>query len=165
MTTSLQKRVGAPDPIDGRRLGEVLDFMRVIWELDHALQSRSKRMETSLGVTGPQRLVIRIVGRFPGIPAGELAALLHVHPSTLTGILKRLERRRLLKRRIDPRDGRRFLFSLTDAGRDIDREREGTIEIAVERALAVAPAESIAAARALLTAISANLGNTGLGGS
>src|SRR5438132_8459125 len=37
------------------------------------------------------RLVMRIVGRFPGIAAGRVAQILHVHPSTLTGILKRSE--------------------------------------------------------------------------
>lgn len=30
-------------------LGEVLDFMRLLWGLDHALQRASKRMETTLG--------------------------------------------------------------------------------------------------------------------
>ena len=51
---------------------------------------RQKRMEQRSGVTGPQRLVLRVVGLFPGISAGALARLLHVHPSTLTGVLHRL---------------------------------------------------------------------------
>ena len=45
-----------------RRLGRVLEFMRVLWAVDHALQSTSKWMEVRLGVTGPQRLVIRMIG-------------------------------------------------------------------------------------------------------
>ena len=93
-----------------RALGEVLDFMRLLWALDHALQKRSKQMQAELGITGPQRLVIRIVGRFPGIPAGQLAGILHLHPSTLTGILARLEHRGLITRRSDPRDRRRTLL-------------------------------------------------------
>src|SRR6185436_8768825 len=88
----------------GPPLGAVLDFMRLLWAVDHALQSASKRMEATHGVTGPQRLVVRIVGRFPGIAAGRIAEILHVHPSTLTGILKRLEQRQILTRRSDPRD-------------------------------------------------------------
>jgi DNA-binding MarR family transcriptional regulator len=63
-------------------------------------------MEAAHGVTGPQRLVLRMVGRFPGIAAGRLSEILHVHPSTLTGILKRLEARELLQRKADPRDAR-----------------------------------------------------------
>ncbi len=116
-------------------LGDVLDFMRLLWAVDHGLQSTSKRMETRLGVTGPQRLVIRIVGRSPGISAGELADIMHVHPSTLTGVLKRLEIRGILTRKPDPHDARRALFGLTAKGKDLDQQRTGTVEAAVRRAL------------------------------
>jgi MarR family transcriptional regulator, organic hydroperoxide resistance regulator len=117
-------------------LGDVLDFMRLLWAVDHALQSTSKRMESRLGVTGPQRLVIRIVGRSPGISAGELADIMHVHPSTLTGVLKRLENRGVLTRKPDPADARRALFGLTAKGKELDQQRTGTVEAAVRRALA-----------------------------
>ena len=43
----------------------------------------------------------------------QLAVIMHLHPSTLSGILKRLERRDLLSRRPDPRDRRRALLALT----------------------------------------------------
>lgn len=117
-------------------LGPTLDFLRLLWELDHALQRRSKRMARELGLTGPQRLVLRIAGRFPGIPAGELAALLHVHPSTLTGILKRLERSRRIKRRPHPSDRRRALIGLTEEGRALDAADPHSIEGALERVAA-----------------------------
>lgn len=136
----------------GPSLGPVLDFMRLLWEVHHGLDSRSKRMRLSLGVTGPQRFAVRIVSRFPGISAGELAALLHVHPSTLTGVLDRLVRRGLLARRADPRDARRALFRVTASGRRLDRVRNGTIEAAVRAALVlVAPAKLRAASGALET--------------
>src|ERR687884_1409361 len=98
----------------GDHLGPVLEFMKQLWALDHGLQTVSKRMESRFGITGPQRLVVRIVGRFPGISAGALADVLHVHPSTLTGVLRRLEERGVLQRRGDPNDGRRALFGLTN---------------------------------------------------
>jgi len=134
-------------------LGRVLDFMRLIWAVDHALQRTSKRMEMTIGVTGPQRLVIRIIGRFPGIPAGHLARLLHVHPSTLTGMVKRLERQGLVRKRADPRDGRRLLLSLSDKGRLFDVEAEGTVEAAIQRVLELAGSEQIEAACELLGSI------------
>ena len=40
-------------------LDEVLDFLGLIWNVDHALQSLSKRMSSQHGITGPQRLVLR----------------------------------------------------------------------------------------------------------
>src|SRR5689334_21072015 len=113
--------------------------MRVLWAVDHGLQSVSKRMEAKLGVTGPQRLVIRIVGRNPGIAAGRLADIMHVHPSTLTGILARLTDRELLTRKADPGDARRALFTLTAKGKTVDTQRTGTVEAAVRRALGKLP--------------------------
>lgn len=138
-------------------LGNVLEFMRVIWQLDHALHRTSKRMASSTGVTGPQRLVIRIVGGFPDIPAGRLAELLHLHPSTLTGILKRLERQGMLRRRADPQDARRSLLTLTDKGRTVNVEAGGSVEACVARALRRVPPQKLAAARSVLGEIAAKL--------
>jgi DNA-binding MarR family transcriptional regulator len=45
-----------------------------------------------------------MVGRHPGVDAGELADLLRIHPSTFTGILARLERGKYLIRVVDQRD-------------------------------------------------------------
>lgn len=141
------KLVLAPAPPS---LGEVLDFMRLIWALDHALQQTSKRMMGAIGVTGPQRLVIRIVTRFPGIPAGQIAQLLHVHPSTLTGVLKRLEKQGLIHRRPDPKDGRRAFLGVTEKGKRIDAAGAGTVEAAVERLLARTSRSKLEGARAVL---------------
>jgi DNA-binding MarR family transcriptional regulator len=107
-------------------------------------------MKRELGVTGPQRLVIRLVGRFPGVSAGELATLMHSHPSTLTGVLRRLEARKLLARASDPADARRLLFRLTDRGRRIDRLRAGTVETVVAATLATATAAETRSAAQLL---------------
>jgi DNA-binding MarR family transcriptional regulator len=142
-------------------LGPVLDFMRALWALDHALQSASKRMEGTLGVTAPQRLVLRIVGRFPGASAGEVAAILHLHPSTLTGILKRLEERGLVTRRADPADARRALLRLTARGRRLNGLRDGTVEAAVRRALSKLPAAKVRAARDAALALSGELEKLG----
>ena len=150
------RRTAQPDQTAS--LGEVLDFMRVLWAVDHGLQSRSKRMGREIGVTGPQRVVIRLVGRFPGISAGELADLLHLHPSTLTGILSRLLDRELVSRESDPLDARRALFKLTSDGRKLDQTKSGTVEAAVRKALSKVPATRLEAAREVLESIADSLG-------
>lgn len=143
----------AKEGLRSGELGDVLEFMRLLWELHHQLAATSKRMEARLGITGPQRLAIRIIGRYPGIPAGGLAEILHLHPSTLTGILRRLERGGFVDRRADPADGRRALLGLTERGRALDGGRAGTIESAVHRALEQIPPRKVAAARDVLTAV------------
>ncbi|HYO66281.1 MAG TPA: MarR family transcriptional regulator, partial [Archangium sp.] len=118
----------------------------------------SKRMEARLGLTGPQRLVLRLVGRFPDITAGRLAQILHVHPSTLTGVLKRLEKRGLLERKSDPLDGRKALFALTEGGRTLDVPSEGTVENAVQRAISRLPRARLQNAQEVLMALAQELG-------
>ncbi len=137
------KREGTPGARAVPALGPVLEFMRAVWALDHALQKTSKRMQRTLGITAPQRLVIRILGRFPGTPAGLLAVILHLHPSTLTGILERLQRQKIITRRTDPRDRRRAVLGLTARGRALDVEAKGTVEEAVRAAFEEMPRRKI----------------------
>ena len=103
-----------------------------------------------MGVTGQQRLVVKLVGQRPGISAGALAEILHLHPSTLTGVLRRLVERGALERTQDPADTRRALFRLTPKGRGIDTIRSGTVEARVRVALASMPQEDIAVASRVL---------------
>lgn len=142
---------------DNPPLGAELEFLRLLWAVAHRLGSTSKVMEVSLGVTGLQRLVLRLVGQFPGITATQLAHILHLNSSTLTGVLKRLEQRGYVERQEDPRDARRALLSLTEGGRALDVPAEGTVEAAVQRLLLRVPEEHLSAARELLTALADEL--------
>lgn len=138
-------------------LGEVIDFMRLIWAVDHGLQSRSRQMEATLGVTGPQRLIVKVLGRFPGLTAGQLAEILAVHPSTVTGLLNRLEAKKLIERRKDSHDRRRSFLGLTAAGIAIDRAKAGTIEDAVDRVMRTLPRAKRDAAAEVLRALADSL--------
>ena len=124
--------------------------MQRLWDLVHALAVRSKRMGRTLGVTGPQRLVIRVLGQSPDATAREISDILGLHPSTLTGVLARLEKQGMIQRKVDRVDRRRVRFRLTPAGRRIDRERKGTVEAAVRRAMGRADPAMIAQTEALL---------------
>lgn len=139
------------------RLGEDLELLRLIWALVHGLDRTSKRMERTVGVTAPQRFAIRLVGRFPGMTLAALAALLHVHPSTASGIVKRLEQRGLVCRRSDTRDRRRAYLGLTAAGRRLDAECAGTVESAVHETLTSVPRAAADGARHMLAALAREL--------
>lgn len=132
-------------------------FMQLLWAVAHGLESSSKRMHAELGVTGPQRLVLRIVGHYKRVGAGELAEVLHIHPSSLTGMLKRLEEAELLRRESDPFDRRRALLALTKRGQRLNDQRSGTIESVVADALTKMSKERVGAAKTVLKAIAAAL--------
>jgi DNA-binding MarR family transcriptional regulator len=152
------RRVPQNDP--PKPQGETLQFMQRLWTLTHALEVRSKKMAKTLGVTGPQRLVIRLLGQAPGLGAREVAQTLGLHPSTLTGILARLEQQGMLRREVDVRDRRRARFELTPAGKRIDKERKGTVEAAVRRALTRVSPTVIANTAALLEVLVLELART-----
>jgi DNA-binding MarR family transcriptional regulator len=114
-------------------------------------------MEHELGVTGLQRIIIRLVGRFPGVTAGRLAELVHVHPSTLTGVLKRLVDHGHIARARDANDGRVSHFVLTPLGVRMDKSQAGTVESLVRKAIARMDAEQLASARAVLAAVAREL--------
>jgi DNA-binding MarR family transcriptional regulator len=139
------------------RLDDTLAFLRLFWEVDHEMRAASKRMRAKLGVTGPERLVIRMLGEFQEMSSGELAALLHLHPSTLTVTINRLVRRGLIDRRADERDARRAVLSLTPAGRRLDRLRSDTLEARVRHALAQLPKHKVACVRDVLGALAREL--------
>jgi MarR family transcriptional regulator, organic hydroperoxide resistance regulator len=155
---SLPER-GTDETRDPRKFAKsgVLDFLGLLWTLNHAMLKRSKWMERTLGVTGPQRLVVRLVGRFPGVSAGELAGVFAFHPSTMTGILSRLTAGGVLVRDTDEHDRRRALLRLTSKGRRIDQRVQGTIEDAVRRALGRLSKKDLDATRRVLGTLVAEL--------
>ena len=138
-------------------LEPVLDFMRLLWSIEHGLQRISKRMEAELGITGPQRLVLRVVGQFPGLSAGELAHIVRLHPSTITGILQRLVAKGLIERKRDPGDSRRARLRLRPAAVAYTRASPGTVERAVTEALNRVGAANLRASRRVLSEIANGL--------
>ncbi len=158
LSQSPPKVAREPD-VERKPLGDALGFMQLLWALAHGLESASKRMHAELGVTGPQRLVLRLLGHHGRISAGELAEVLHVHPSSLTGVLRRLEEAELIRRESDPFDRRRALLELTRRGVRLNDQREGTIESTIAAALVKLPKERVAAARSVLIALAAAMDN------
>jgi len=159
-----QPKVSAVPDTKPKPLGDALGFMQLLWALAHGLESASKRMHAELGITGPQRLVLRLLGHHGRISAGELAEVLHVDPSSLTGVLRRLEEAELIRRESDPFDRRRALLELTRRGVRLNDRREGTIEAAIGATLSKLPKDRVAAARAVLKALASALDERGSDG-
>jgi DNA-binding MarR family transcriptional regulator len=117
---------------------DVLEVMQVLWALAHALEARSKRMQRDLGVTGPQRLLLRVVGESPGCAPGAAARRLSLDPGTVSRLVAGLERLGLARREVDRLDGRKQRLTLTRRGLALNAHHGGTVEGAVREALAAA---------------------------
>ena len=98
----------------------MLDLRRV----ERALEADSSALEASLGITAPQLWALWILDRGGGMTLKDLASRLYLHPSTLVGIIDRLEAKGLAERRQDSADRRRLSLVLTARGRRLARGTE-----------------------------------------
>ena len=122
---------------------DVLDIMQGLWALAHALEARSKRMHRELGITGPQRLLLRVIGQSPGCGPGAAARRLSLNPGTVSRLAAGLERRKLVRSDPDRVDGRKLRLTLTARGKLLNGRHRGTVEGAVRQALIEAPPREV----------------------
>jgi DNA-binding MarR family transcriptional regulator len=92
---------------------EIANRLRRILRLAY-LQSR--RLVARHGLTVPQLLCLRALAGSPGLPPTALAREIGLSRATLTGMLRRLEARRLVTRSPSPLDRRSSLVHLTELG-------------------------------------------------
>ncbi|MGA8892594.1 MAG: MarR family transcriptional regulator [Anaeromyxobacteraceae bacterium] len=140
----------------GGRSG-VLDVMQVLWALTHALEARSKRMHRDLGITGPQRLLLRVVGQAPGCGPGTASRRLRLDPGTVTRLAAGLERQALLRKEVYPLDRRRKRLVLTARGSSLNRRHRATVEGAVREVLATATPGEVRLARKFIDRLTERL--------
>lgn len=114
-------------------------------------------MVDRIGLTAPQRLAVRFIGRHSGVTLGRLAELLHLHAGTVTGIVRRLEELGLVVQTRSHEDTRRRHLTLTAKGRQVDRRRKGTVEAAVRKTVSVATVAQLDAAAYVMDVLAKNL--------
>jgi DNA-binding MarR family transcriptional regulator len=113
--------------------------MRALVEAYFAFLRRSERHVRALGLTQSQFDVIATLGNTPGMTCKELARRTLVTKGTLTGVLDRLARRRLISRRAVEGDRRSIHVRLTPQGETVFRRvfpaHLGYLQFYFERAL------------------------------
>lgn len=136
---------------------DVLEVMQVLWALAHALEARSKRMQRDIGVTGPQRLLLRVIGESPGCAPGVAARRLSLNPGTVSRLVSGLERSGLVRREMDSVDGRKQRLLLTSRGKTLNGHHRGTVEAAVRDTLAAADPSEVRLARKFIRRLTESL--------
>jgi DNA-binding MarR family transcriptional regulator len=108
----------------------VADWQRVTHRLLAALDAATSDLRLTAGETN----ALACFGRDRERTVRELLAATGQRPSTLTGVLDRLERRGLVERRLHPADRRSLTVALTPAGAAA-AERVAAAFAALEREL------------------------------
>jgi DNA-binding MarR family transcriptional regulator len=85
-------------------------------QIIRAIDLHSKKLERESGLTGPQLLVMQLIGTQGEVTSGVIAREVSLSQATVTSILDRLERKGMLKRERSTHDKRKVLVSLTEEG-------------------------------------------------
>jgi DNA-binding MarR family transcriptional regulator len=106
-------------------------FIAAIRRMTHLFDRYSKLLEERVGITGSQLACLAALSRRGSRPAGELSDLIMLDPSTLTGILGRLQARGLVTRKLDRRDRRVRKIAITAGGRRLLESAPPTMQKAL----------------------------------
>ncbi len=101
---------------------------------------------------GSIRALLLIEAGYARTP-GEIADVLKVSRTSVTGILDRLEDDGLMTRTLDPHDRRSFTLTLTDAGRDLAHQIDDLRRSQLEKAMKRLDKESLRALKQGLEAL------------
>ena len=128
----------------------------VVAALEAAVHRILDHLGAELADLGLRQAEVNVIAQLgPGSPrsVGELAAATGQRSSTLTGVLDRLEQRRLVRRRVNPADRRSFTIALTASGaRAADRVR-AVFAALDERVLADLPPAAAAGFHSVLDSL------------
>ena len=79
-------------------------------------------IEQRYGLVRPEYMVIYSLGLRDGLAAKDVCASSGFPKNTLSRAIRKLQRRKLIRRAVDPRDGRSYVLRLTAEGRQIFEE-------------------------------------------
>jgi DNA-binding MarR family transcriptional regulator len=121
-------------------VGQVAAALRVSIGL---LLRRLRQVQVEGELTLPESSALVRLDRGGPTTPSELAKLEQISPQSMGATLATLEARALVERRPDPRDGRRVVLSVTEAGRDLllDKRNARTSLLAQALSAGFTPAE------------------------
>jgi DNA-binding MarR family transcriptional regulator len=122
----------------GTRSYEV-DVLQSLRRIIRAVELYSRRLKAEHDLTAPQLVCLLTVAEGGDTTASRLSARMHVSPSTVVGILDRLEARDLIARERDATDRRVVRVSVTSKGRRLARGAPSPLQDNLAQALAQLP--------------------------
>ena len=122
-------------PTSATDVGEVAPVFNSLRRLVHSLHNASRDTERRLGVTGAQLFVLTQLRATPSLSINALAERTMTHQSTVSVVVRRLVRRKLLKKTRAPDDARRVELTLTPAGIALLKRAPEAVQVRLARAI------------------------------
>lgn len=135
------------------RVSDTTGVVQALRRITKAVHEFSKAVDREFGITGPQLWAMRTIEELGGCSAGDLAERLCVHPSTVTGVIQRLEEKRLIDRTRRPDDRRAVILTLTANGKKLLERAPYPAQGQLLRTLKTMPSDDVAKLRTMLDEI------------
>jgi DNA-binding MarR family transcriptional regulator len=112
-----------------------LRILNAIRQIIRAADVDSRQLASEHQITSPQLMCLLAVVEKGEATATDIANRIHLSPSTLVGVLDRLESKGLIKRDRDPEDRRRIWVKTTPEGRALAAKTPFPLQYSLDKAL------------------------------
>ncbi len=126
------------------------DILVALRRITRAIDIHSRYLANKFGLTGPQLVCLRVLGRHTSLTPSELAKHVALSQATVTGIVDRLASRQLVTRVRSESDRRNVTVAITDAGTALLADAPSALQEKFANRLALLPAEEQHAIRVTL---------------
>jgi DNA-binding MarR family transcriptional regulator len=96
-----------------------LRLLQALRQIIRAVDLHSRRLLRQHQITGPQLICLLTIDEYEPVTANAIAGHIHLSPSTVIGILDRLETKGLIRRERDRKDRRLVHITLTEQGKSL----------------------------------------------
>ena len=128
-------------------LARIEEYMEKIFlalrYITHISSLYSKLLAKEMHLTTGQLLCLRALAKEDGLPIRQISKRIFLSPSTVTGVIDRLEARGLVARRRDNPDRRIISLVITDAGRRLVESAPVPIQSLLAENLKKVPLEEV----------------------
>lgn len=118
----------------------IIDDIRRLFQV---LSEQSRKIEHETNLTGPQLWVIKMLEESSPLKVTELARRMYLNPTTMVGLLDRLESRNLVSRTRSDKDRRVVYITLTDQGRDLVKNSPEVVQSLLVKGLETFTAQKL----------------------
>lgn len=125
--------------MDGEQSYE-LRILRALRRITRSVALHSRQLAACSHITGPQLVCLRTVMQKGPMTATAISREVHVSPSTVVGILDRLEDKGLIVRERGREDRRIVFITVTEAGKQLVRDTPSPLQQKLADALKALPA-------------------------
>jgi DNA-binding MarR family transcriptional regulator len=141
MDATTKKRRRKDHQADTADEGRRCDFriLNAIRQIIRAADIDSHKLAADHQITAPQLMCLLAVVEKGSATATDIADRIHLSPSTLVGVLDRLEEKALVTRIRDERDRRRVEVTITDRGYQLASKTPFPLQYSLARALRQLP--------------------------